>query len=201
MTRSITDNPVNRDGNSFCGPLVVAAILGCSTGHVATLIARKRAQDKGVRLASGKLKNTRGKSADKIRGTYAVELFAILADHGITVEPVDVGARYERAYTGYVNASVTRSVRGNTPLFSTEQWYPWTMIRHLYRTLWLSVSKFKSDTYIISTPGHWAIASDGKWAETFTRGEWVPLALAPKSRRKVLQAWRVIRPEIAGVQS
>jgi hypothetical protein len=40
MTRSITDNPVNRDGNSFCGPLVVAAILGCSTGHVATLIAR-----------------------------------------------------------------------------------------------------------------------------------------------------------------
>jgi hypothetical protein len=190
---TIADRPVNRAGNKYCGPLVVAAILGSSAGHVATLIANKRAVQKGVRLMTGAVKRTRNNTPDKIRGTYGVELMAILAEHGFAVEPIDVGARYQKVYSGHVNDSVTHSVRGAAPLLTTEEWRPWTMIRRSFKALWMLGSKFKSGTYIVNTPGHWALAHDGQWCETFTNGEWIPFARCPGSRRKVLQAWRVTR--------
>jgi hypothetical protein len=196
-----TNNPVNRDGNSFCGPLVVAAILGISTGEVAELIAARRRVNKGVRLASGKVKRVRGGrvAGHAIKGTYDSELFELLAERGYKVEEINVGARYGRVYTGWINPEGTRVMRRDPanalpyPPLDYNDWKPWTFLRRAFRVLWTSIPKFKSGTYIVNTPGHWAIASDGKWCETFTKGEWVPLALAPQSRRKVVRAWRVTR--------
>lgn len=193
-----TTKPVDRTGNSFCGPLVVAAILGISTGEVADLIAARRRTNKGVRLASGKVKRVRGGrvAGHGVKGTYDTELFELLAARGYTVEPVDVGARYGRQYTGWVNPEGTRVSRRDPqraviPLFDAGQWLPWTFLRHAFRQIWTAAPKFRSGTFIVGTPGHWAIVSNGMWCETFTKGVW--LSLTPMSRRKVLNAWRVTR--------
>jgi hypothetical protein len=188
-----TTKPVDRTGNAYCGPLVVAAILGCSTGKVAEEIAAYRVKNKGVRLPSGLVRRMKGRSADKIRGTHSAELLELLARHGIKTEAINPGARlipWERNVM--VNSQFTRWVR-KAPVLSTDDWVPASLVRLTGLTLWQASSKFAEGTFIIVTPGHWAIISDGKWCETFTGGKWVDLRHAPKDNRRVISAWRVTK--------
>jgi hypothetical protein len=186
---------VDRTGNNYCGPLVVAAIVGTSTGQVAAEVANMRQAIGGARLSNGKLRRVRGRTADKVRGTYDIELFAVLKLHGYEAAPIDVGNHYvpELLRPVHVNAAGTRFCRNGIP--DAGDWLPWTIVRRTARPLWLVLPRLTSGTYIIKTPGHWALARDGQWCETLTYGEWLPYCRAPQSNRKVLQAWRVTRPE------
>lgn len=189
-----TTKPVDRTGNTFCGPLVVAAILGTSTGAVVAEIAAKRQATRGVRLSTGKLRRVRARTADAIRGTYDTELFALLESRGVKLEPVDVGARYRphrkiRGRPCYVN---TDGSRFSCPLDLGDDWLPWTLLEREVLPLWRAALRLRDGaTYIVHLPGHWAIVSGGKWCETYTRGEWLPLAAAPCRNRQVKAAWRV----------
>jgi hypothetical protein len=189
-----TARPVDRAGNAFCGPLVVAAILGTSTGNVATEVANLRCKLKGARMADGTIKRIRGRRADKVRGTYNSELFAVLESRGLLIESVPVGGRWVeirkcRGRSTYVNGSFTRMARGGMPPWG--DWYPVTLITREGRSLWMLRQLFASGTYIVQLPGHWALAHDGLWCETHTSGQWVDIRVAPKSSRKVLQAWKI----------
>ena len=191
---------VDRTGNNFCGPLVVAAIVGTSTGQVAAEVANMRQAIGGARLSNGKLRRVRGRTADKVRGTYDTELFAVLLLHGFEATPIDVGNRYVPQFQRPVlvradgklfarNGMAVVGVDGNA------EWLPWTVLQRTARPLWQVLPRLTSGTYIINTPGHWALARDGQWCETLTHGNWLPYARAPQSKRKVLKAWRVTRPE------
>ena len=191
---------VDRTGNNFCGPLVVAAIVGTSTGQVAAEVANMRQAIGGARLSNGKLRRVRGRTADKVRGTYDIELFAVLKLHGYEATPIDVGNRYVPQFQRPVlvradgklfarNGMAVVGVDGNA------EWLPWTVLQRTARPLWQVLPRLTSGTYIINTPGHWALARDGQWCETLTHGNWLPYARAPQSKRKVLKAWRVTRPE------
>jgi hypothetical protein len=194
-----TTKPVDRTGNTFCGPLVVAAILGTSTGVVAAELANQRVANKGA-LSYGKVRRARGYKQGIVKGTHGPECFALLERHGFALEGVDVGMRYRRMRKArgrdtFVNANFTH---WNVwpPLFAEDDdWYPATLVEREGLALWRVVVRkvFDSGTYIVQLPGHWAIAHDGKWCETYTRGEWVALRGAPSNRRKVLAAWRVTR--------
>jgi len=188
-----TTKPVDRMGNSFCGPLVVAAIIGTSTGAVADMIKHGRAA-KAFAVPVGRKRRPK---ATVVRGTYENELFALLEAHGARIEPIDVGSRYirirgARGRDTFVNATFTRwAASFLPPVLSTDEWYPCTILEREALPLWRVAVLFDTGTYIVNTPNHWAIASDGKWCETYTKGEWVPLRNAPGRNRKVLRAWRV----------
>jgi len=53
---------IDRTGNRYCGPLVVAGILGTSTGDVAAQVASMRKRVGGVPLANGRIKRVRGRT-------------------------------------------------------------------------------------------------------------------------------------------
>lgn len=193
-----TSKPVDRTGNAFCGPLVVAAILGTSTGRVASALAAVRQENHGVvKLGNGRAKRVRNRTTESIRGTYPAELETLLASYGYSFEPVDVGARFRmarklRGRPSYVNDAGTRFACPNPPLLSTETWHPWTVLEHCALPLWQGLSRLRDGgTYIVFTPGHWALAHNGHWCETFTNGNWVRFSHAPKSSRRMLAAWRV----------
>lgn len=195
-----TTKPVDRTGNAFCGPLVVAAILGTSTGNVATEVANIRKRIGGAIIAHNgapKLKRVRARTGEAVRGTYDSELFAVLAAHGVRTEYVDVGARLRphrklRGRPCYVNADGTRFHCGNgPPILSTEDWYPWTYLQSEALPLWRVMLRLQQGTYIVHLPRHWAVLSDGKWCETYTGGEWRDMRAVPGRNRKVNAAWRV----------
>ena len=153
----------------------------------------------GARLANGKLRRVRGRTADKVRGTYDIELLAVLLLHGFEATPIDVGNRYVPEFIRpvHVSADGKRFSRHGVPILDKpENWLPWSIVRRTARPLWQVLPRLTSGTYIINTPGHWALARDGQWCETLTYGNWLPYCRAPQSNRKVLQAWRVTRPEV-----
>lgn len=195
-----TSKPVDRTGNTFCGPLVVAAICGTSTGQVCESIAAMRQRTGGVQLGK-RVKRVRARTADKIKGTYDGELFAVLKSQGFAVAPVDVGARYRsQSVRGFyrdtfVSDDGKRFCRGAPPILDSRTWWPWTLIERECLPLWRWLLRVRDDahTYIVHLPGHWAIAHAGQWCETYTDGKWVPANRAPRGSRKVINAWRVTR--------
>lgn len=193
-----TTKPVDRTGNIYCGPLVVAAILGTSTGNIAAEVARMRVANGGAVTTTGKVRRVRARTAEAIRGTHTGELEALLTRAGFSLVPVDVGARYHahpkgRRGNGYVSSDGKRWLCTQF-LADGSRWLPWTLLEHRALPLWQAALRLRDGgTYIVHLPGHWAIASDGKWCETHTQGQWVPLAAAPRGNRKVRAAWRVTR--------
>lgn len=192
-----TTKPVDRTGNKWCGPLVLAAIMGTSTGEVCEALAVERQLTRGVRLSNGKIKRVRGRTADTMRGTYDTELFALLERNGFVLESIDVGARYRPGrHSTYVNDAGTRYASPRPPIFTTETWWPWTVLVRDCLPLWRWLLRVRNDNnaYIVHLPNHWAITARGMWCETHTKGDWIRAAQAPQGRRKVLKAWRVTRP-------
>ena len=183
-----TSRAVERtNGSSYCGPLVVAAILGTSTGTVESeIFALRRAGQSRKRARLGGV----------LRRTYEKELRAVLAAHGYRTETVDCGARLVRWRSNvFTNDSFTRWY-GREPLFSAETLHPVSLLRPQYLSLWqwrCSRVIDRNATYVVNTPGHWALYSAGKWCETYTRGEWVDARVAPGSRRRVISTHLVTR--------
>lgn len=188
-----TSKPVDRTGNTYCGPLVVGAILGTSTGIIAERIA-------GMRVARDPVTIPRGRKAPRrgpIRGTYYTELCALLERAGYGLRPVDVGARYRRSnYVAcYIDAEQKRMYRGGvTPAMAQvlDLW-AYTPLKRVCDSLGSFLRGLDAGTYIVNTPGHWAIASGGLWCETYTGGAWCAKRAAPKQTRRVLNAWQIER--------
>jgi hypothetical protein len=188
-----TSKPVDRTGNAYCGPLVCAAILGTSTGVVADTLATMRRSKDSACVVNGRIR----RMPKGVRGTFNLELFAILERNGFAIEPVDVGARYQRhhktRHQTHVYTDANFKAWYSSDLFNSAL-LPVTLLERTARPLWQCLAVLGDGaTYVVNTPGHWAIASGGKWCETFTNGAWVELRAAPKSSRKVINAWRVTR--------
>jgi hypothetical protein len=184
-----TSKPVDRTGNTYCGPLVVASILGTSTGVVAQRIeSMRKARDPVTIQRNGRPR--RG----AVRGTYHTELRAVLEREGFGLRETDVGARYrrDRKYC-YVNATCTRGAN-QLPMFAIpSEWHAVTWLKRQCPTLLNFLMHADNGTYIVNLPGHWAIVSNGQWCETHTRGEWVAKRAAPKQSRHVINAWQIER--------
>ena len=185
-----TSKPVDRTGNMYCGPLVVGAILGTSTGVVAQRIEAMRTARDPVTIPRGRKAPRRG----AVRGTYHTELRAVLEREGFGFRDVDVGARWRpiRKWR-YVDSTCTRGAN-QKPLFDDpNNWHEVTWLRREVPTLRDWLRHTDNGTYIVNLPGHWAIVSNGQWCETYTRGEWVAKRAAPKQSRHVINAWQIER--------
>ncbi len=129
-----------------------------------------------------------------MRGTYYTELRAVLERQGFGLRECDVGAHWrpDRRWH-YVNADFTRGANQKPFFDDPNNWHAVTWLRREYQSLGTFLRCTDDATYIVNTPGHWAIASGGQWCETFTRGEWVAKRGAPKQTRRVLRAWQIER--------
>jgi hypothetical protein len=182
---------------TYCGPLVVANILGTSSAEVNADIERMRAIAGGMVYRGSIIQRTRKTAKSAVRGTTQTELFALLQRAGYSFESVDVGARVFRytQRTAFINNDNGKGYLTSDGLAprAPGNWLPFSPLKTRAAPLSLVLHRFRSGTFIVETPSHWALARDGMWVETFTRGEWVPLSQAPKQRRVVLQAWRVAK--------
>lgn len=138
-------------GNRYCGPLVLAGVLGTSTAQAAALVRRHT----GVRYVKGLL-------FDRLKAT--------LAGEGVDVYEWPV-PRNEVAYFG------RKKLRG--PTFAT-----W--LRYC-RTLAAT-----RKTFIILLTGHYVVIKGNLFADTKTKGEWVPIHQAPHRRCRVVRVLEII---------
>jgi hypothetical protein len=188
--RRITHQNVVHDGNRYCGPLVIAALLGCTTAEAAAK----------VRLATnidGAIKGMR--NADMVKTLERVG--------GYTLTPMAFPMRYiEQRRIGqpggqlqFATNAWTLNVPGGIRLWRppSEGLHasPYTKVRRVGCTLaaWLRFRADKSATYVVNTTGHYVLVVGRKFVDTGTRGEWVGIGKAPRRRSRVENVWQVTR--------
>lgn len=186
--RRITHRNVSQEGNRYCGPLVLAALLGCTTAEAAAK----------VRLATN--------SDRAIKGMHNAEMVNTLVRvGGFNVEKLDVPKHYIED-RGFGQPSGVLS-------FSTRSWFkpgtnimwrdgedgiaasPFIAIKRIGPTLaqWLRQRPDRAGTYVINVTGHYVLVVGRKFVDTKTGGEWVSIAKAPHRRTRVENVWKVTR--------
>jgi hypothetical protein len=188
----ITRQSVNRDGNRYCGPLVIAALLGCSTSEAAAKVREAANTDRAI------------------KGMFNGEMLKTLAWNGFKIENLKVPKHYEaRRRPGQ---SIEDSVEYCTntwtrfrPDGSILLWRPendaslggssMTPVKLVGCTLaaWLRQRPDRAGTYLINVTGHYVLVVGQKFVDTQTRGEWVSLKKAPHRRTRVENVWQVTK--------
>jgi hypothetical protein len=184
--KRITRQSVTRDGNRYCGPLVIAALLGCSTAEAAAK----------VRASTDVL--------GAVKGMYNGDLIKTLEANGYKLTAVEVSKRY--AVSRGVGESVgdaihyTRLTKVRRPdgsyresINTNDNPAPFTPLKLVGETLasWLRNRKDKAGTYVINVTDHYVLVVGRKFVDTYTRGEWVPIGKAPHRRTRVARVWQV----------
>jgi hypothetical protein len=189
--RRITSQSVDRSGNRYCGPLVLAALLGCTSAEAAAK----------VREATG---------ADRaIKGMFNHEMLKTLAANGFRVAQLPVPKRYVSRRRIGERVEDTVKYVSNTwwkgSGHSIQAWRPpadadmsgsaMTPVKLTGCTLsaWLRQRPDRAGTYVINVTGHYVLVVGRKFVDTQTSGEWVSIAKAPHRRARVENVWQVSR--------
>jgi hypothetical protein len=191
--RLITRTNVVRDGNRYCGPLVIAALLGCTTAEAAAK----------VRLAI---------NTDKpINGMYNGDMLKTLVRvGGFDVKQLEVPKHYTalRRPGQRIEDTVehcTNTWTKHLPDGSIRLWRPdndgniggsaMTPVKRVGCTLaaWLRQRPDRAGTYVINVTDHYVLVVGQKFVDTATRGEWVSIRKAPHRRTRVENVWQVSR--------
>ena len=177
------DRPVDRTGNSFCGPLVIAAILGKSTGEAAAEV-RWRVNRSCYRQA--------------VKGMYTDDLVFVLQANGFACTKLPVRQSYvaNRGNWGgqWMSHDWADFVMGTGGgMRDRASPAPFTPVKRVGPTLasWLAERGDKAATYVIAFGDHFALVSGKKFVDTKTRGEWVNTGDAPWRRKRVQAVYRV----------
>ena len=196
--RKITRSNVDRTGNGFCGPLVLAAILGTSTARAAEQV---RNLSKRRRVA--------------VKGMWNSELLAVLRANGRTVTEVEVPRVYiARRRPRETIANAMGWTDGRIFVKYSEKWpygktggfhmarhdlcadpsnSCYTPVTHVGVTLaaWLPKRPDHTGTYVVVVANHYVLISGRKFVDTYTRGEWVSIGKAPHRRKRVHNVFQV----------
>ena len=169
-----TNVKVDTEGNSYCGPLVLAAIMGVDTAEAA----------RRVRAMKGYVPGDA--NAAPIKGTHWWELRDTLARHGwrTTHLPVPKHTVKVQCFPGLPKAGWV-SVNGKLPELTKDKQVGPTFAQ------WLRSRPDRGAMYIVEVTGHWVLVKGRKFVDTYTKGEWVFLGSAPHKRRRVCNAWLV----------
>jgi hypothetical protein len=189
--RRITRQSVDRSGNRYCGPLVIAALLGCSTAEAAAKVREAADTDRAI------------------KGMYNNEMVKTLAANGFTVAKLEVPKHYvARRRVGERIEDAVEYV-SNTwwkgPGHSIQAWRPpsgidmggsaMTPVKLIGPSLasWLRQRPDRAGVYVVNVTGHYVLIAGRKFVDTGTRGEWVSIAKAPHRRTRVENVWQVSR--------
>jgi hypothetical protein len=187
--RRITRKSVDRSGNRYCGPLVLAALLGGTSAEAAAKVREAAGTDRAI------------------KGISNHEMLKTLAANGFRVAQLPVPKRYvARRWIGERVEDTVEYV-SNTwwkgPGHSIQAWRPpadadmggsaMTPVKLTGCTLaaWLRQRPDRAGTYVINVTGHYVLVVGRKFVDTQTRGEWVSIAKAPHRRTRVENVWQV----------
>lgn len=179
---------VDQTGNGYCGPLVLAAIIGCTTAEAAAL----------VRVGNG---------ARSVKGTNTSDLSFVLRTRGfrmIEQRPQHhlVEDRIPGQPSGVPSFSTTwssftpsdRNANGRMECIHTGgPACQFTALKSVGPTLaqWMRSKRNPDVFYIVELSGHWVLVRGRKFIDTATKGEWVFLRSAPHRRKRVKNVWMV----------
>lgn len=177
---------IDQTGNGYCGPLVLAAIMGCTSAE-----------------AAARVRSVRGLKV--VKGTMGNDLWQTLRAHGFSITAEKLDLRYMadhqpgKASMPWVNYTVDvrrPGFTGLTTCFGGAE-YPWaaeyTPVKQVGPTLaeWMRAKRDPNAHYILEVTNHWVLVKGRKFVDTFTKGEWVFLRSAPHRRKRVRGVWRV----------
>lgn len=180
----LKNTKVDRSGNRYCGPLVLAAILGCTTAEA---------------TAKARLAND---SREAYKGMCNADVIRTLKVYGRTVteEPVPkmlVAARCVGEPKGVVTHGfdITETFKDGRVIkcvVSSERvQYCAVKIQGVTFAAWLKQRLDKAGTYLVNVTGHYVLVSGRQFVDTYTRGEWVNIGKAPHRRCRVEHVWRI----------
>lgn len=177
---------IDQTGNGYCGPLVLAAIMGCTSAEAAARVRRVR----GLKV---------------VKGTHMADLWQTLSAHGFRITAEKPNLRYvvdrrpgkpSTPLTNYTVEVRRPGFSGLTTCFGGDG-YPWeaqyTPVKQVGPTLaeWMRAKRDPNAHYILEVTNHWVLVKGRKFVDTFTKGEWVFLRSAPHRRKRVRGIWRV----------
>lgn len=189
----ITRQSVNRDGNRYCGPLVLAALLGCTTAEAAAKVREATNTDRAI------------------KGMYNNDMIKTLVRAGgFDVRQLEVPKHYQaRRRPGQAVADVVEYCTNTWTKYGPNGqlllWRPnndhslggsaMTPVKLVGCTLaaWLKQRPDRAGTYVINVTGHYVLVVGQKFVDTQTRGEWVSIRKAPHRRTRVENVWQVSR--------
>jgi hypothetical protein len=176
---------VDRTGNLYCGPLVIAALLNCSTGEATAAVRRVTGKD------------------GAIKGMHNGSVLATLQAHGYTcaempVPKVCIAARGVGEPKGVVThgAAFWKDATGHRlPQAHEGDYAQWCAMKMTGITFaaWLRQRKNKAGTYLVNVTGHYVLVSGRKFVDTYTKGEWVNIGKAPHRRTRVVKVWEITK--------
>lgn len=206
--KTIKRATVDRDGNRYCGPLVLAALLGVSTAEAAEQV-RRHSNHTGA-----------------VKGMHNHDLLKTLMANGFNPQPVELPMRYQgirKPGETWENAlEFTSGYSWTSWRTSTEndKWAckPGTRIeciigrkdlealdpdnrsschnrvKRVGPTLagFLKMRPNRAATYVVNITGHYVLVSGRKFVDTYTRGEWVSIAKCPHRRARVVKVWELV---------
>lgn len=187
-------NAVDRTGNSYCGPLVLAAIMGCTSAEAANRVRAVR----GLKV---------------VKGTLPQDLWCTLRAHGYRSYHEYVPQRYINARkpgkpgtsidtvalqrcpqsTAYRVAGVSMEWMPGSGGLNPVWGAPYTPIKLAGPTLaeWMRSKRDPDAYYVVGLSDHWVLVKGRKFIDTFTKGQWVFLRSAPHRRKRVRSVFRV----------
>lgn len=206
----MTLQSVDRTGNGFCGPLVLAAIFGCGTAEAAARIRQATS------------------SSRPVKGMHNFELERTLRAHGYSAVKETLALRYRSNHAPfwgsrkYVDNSMERAIPleeyhkykreghrvtpvcGIMPLMRTyvtgasgpQNWdAEYTPVKRVGPTLaeWIRGDRDPNAFYIVEVNLHYVLVKGRKFVDTFTKGEWVFTGSAPHRRKRIKTVWKVTK--------
>lgn len=180
----LKNTKVDCSGNRYCGPLVMAAILGCTTAE-ATAKAR---------LANDSREDYKGMSNGEVIRTLRVY------GRKVDEEPVPKACVADRRIGepkgvvthGYDITETFKDGRGVKCVVSIGRvQYCAIKTQGVTFAAWLKQRKDKAGTYLVNVTGHYVLVSGRQFVDTHTRGEWVNIGKAPHRRCRVQRVWRI----------
>jgi len=174
MKRITRANVTDRAGNKYCGPLVLAALLGTSTAEAAGIV--------------------RGQSGRRaIRGMYHPELITALRANGYDVVEEAIELRYRAHHSFGGGQWYTNEQDPDMP--PGHRGAPFTPVKRVGPTFaeWLRSRQVPSATHIVVVSNHYVLVQGRKMVDTHTHGVWTFIRSAPHRRKRVEKVFRIIK--------
>lgn len=206
----MTLQSVDRTGNGFCGPLVLAAIFGCDTAEAAARIRQATSSSRPVKgMHNFELERTlsfHGYRAAKCGISWRYRADLIPGQCGTHVDnTMERRASLEEYHRVKRMGGCVHAADGRMPLMITnitgvsgqQDWAaPFTPVKMVGPTLAEWIRTYDRDPnafYIVEVNLHYVLVKGRKFVDTFTKGEWVFTGSAPHRRKRVKNVWKVTK--------
>ena len=165
-------NVEDRSGNRYCGPLVIAALLGVSTTEAAAKV-----RDTDPRITA-------------VKGMYNSTMVSTLRNNGYRVIEETVPKHLVRK--PFAGTHWSYDWRRDSQDTDESAYSPLMKVGPTFAEWLRSRDECQRvSTYVVVVSNHYVLVSGRKMVDTFTKGVWTAIGKAPHRRKRVESVYRV----------